>query len=81
MDRPIVKIERAKNGYEVEMCDPKIKEKNESQKGVGSEYRDPYVSFVFKTVDEVMAFLEENLEKAVPMDDFETSFNEAVKED
>lgn len=78
MNGPIAKIERAKNGFEVEMCDPEIKKKNmESDDG----YKDPYVNFVFKTADEVMEFLKENLDKAVPMDDYATSFDEAVKED
>lgn len=77
MPRPIARIERAQNGYEVEMCDPKIKAQNEKSEG---SYKDPYVSYVFTSAEEVTAFLEKNLSKATPMDEYDTSFEEAVKE-
>lgn len=76
MPRPLARIERAENGFEVEMCDPKLKEKN----GEDGPYVDPYVSFVFNSVEEVVEFLTKNLDKAVPMDEYETSFDSAVKE-
>lgn len=77
MSQTVVKIERAMNGFEVEMCDPAIKSAN----SIDGPYRDPYVSYVFKTSAEVLAFLEENLDKAVPMDEYETTFNEAAMEE
>ena len=87
MDGEIVRIERAKNGFTVEMRDPKIDEQNRKRRNgkddeeVDIEHRSPFVSYVFESVEAVLAFLGENLEKAMPLDEFETSFKEAVKED
>lgn len=78
MSQTMVKIERAKNGFEVEMCDPKIKQANMGD----GPYKDPYETYVFKTSAEVLAFLKDNLDKAVPMDDdYESSFDEAMMEE
>lgn len=77
MSHTLVKIERAMNGFEVEMCDPTIKAANQGD----GPYRDPYVSYVFKTSAEVLSFLKENLDKAVPMDEYESTFNEAAMEE
>lgn len=75
-----VRIERLKNGYEVEMKDPEIVKANaKPSKGSSfTPYKNPNVGYVFKTVDEVLAFLKANLEKALPEDDFGSSFDEAV---
>ena len=73
----VIRIERAVNGYEVEMTDPKIRAANQK---ANSRWRDPEVSFVFKTVEEVTKFLTSNLDKALPMDEYETSFDAAVTE-
>lgn len=84
MDGEIVRIERAQNGFQVEMRDPEIDRKNrEREDGDGREvdgYRSPFVSYVFEDIEAVLAFLGENLDKAMPLDEFETSFNEASKE-
>jgi hypothetical protein len=70
------------NGYEVEMKDPKIvKENQKPMKDGPTSYRDPYVSYVFQTSDEVLAFLKKNLDKALPDDEYETSFDAAMAED
>jgi hypothetical protein len=76
------KIERAKNGFTVEMRDPKIvAENSKPTKGIG-RYRDPNVEYVFKDVKSVLKFLETNLEKAMPMDEFSSAFDTAsTKED
>lgn len=75
------KIERAQNGYEVEMTDPKIVESNHSDSKAGmGRYRDPQVSYVFKTLPEVLKFLKANLDKALPAGEFESSFDKATKE-
>lgn len=87
MDGQIVRIERAHNGFTVEMRDPKIDEQNRKRNnddgsaGVDVEHRSPFVSYVFESVGAVLAFLEGNLEKAMPLDEFETSFEEAIEED
>ena len=73
----VIRIERAVNGYEVEMTDPKIRAENMKP---NTKWRDPEVSFVFKTVKEVTDFLVANLDKALPMDEYETSFTKALKE-
>lgn len=77
----IIRIERAKNGFTINMRDPKIDKKNRARKDDEEPYQSPFVSFVFGTVDEVVAFLRENIDKVMPLDEFETSFKEAVKGD
>lgn len=74
----ICKIERLANGYEVEITDPKIVEQNKKGKG---GWKDPNVSYAFKTVDEVLKFLGKNLETAMPMDEYESSFDMAANEE
>lgn len=83
MSEPICKIERMANGYEVEITDPKIVEQNRkaSKGGNPMPWKDPNVSYAFKTVKEVLDFLGKNLETALPMDEYESSFKEASKED
>lgn len=86
MDRCVVRIERLNNGFEVEMTDPAIVEYNNkrdnSKAGIYKPWKDPKVSYAFKTVKEVVAFLEKNLEKAMPIDDeYGSAFDAAVAED
>jgi len=76
-----VKIERLVNGYEVEMKDPEIVKANMKPSKGPSPWKDPNVGYVFKTVDEVLAFLKTNLEKALPMDEYESSFDAASAEE
>jgi hypothetical protein len=84
MEDEIVRIARAQNGFTVEMRDPAIVKRNReasrSDDEVGMEPRSPFVSFVFESAAEVQAFIGENLETALPLDEFETSFKEAVEE-
>ena len=77
MGEYVAKIEKMKNGYEVEMKDPEIVKANAKPSKGPTPWKDPHVSYVFKTVDEVLAFLKANLEKAIP-DDYESSFDEAA---
>lgn len=72
-----VRIERLTNGYEVTVRDPKVVEKNSKP---GSQYRSPIREYVFTDVKSVLAFLEKNLDKALPADDFASSFDAAVAE-
>lgn len=76
----VCKIERLANGYEVEITDPEIVKAN-GQAKLGKPWRDPKVCYAFKTIPEVLAFLRKNLDKALPMDEYESSFDEAMKED
>lgn len=75
----ICKIERLANGYEVEVTDPKIAEANKKSKMGG--WKDPKVSYAFKTTKEVLTFLEKNLDKALPLDEYESSFDVAAKDE
>jgi len=79
MDKPSIMIERAENGFEVEVKDPDIIEKNNNS----DRWRDPCVSFVFKTLEEVQTFLTENAEKymAAKTDAYAEGFNKATKGD
>ncbi len=74
----IVRIERMANGFEVEITDPAIVKANQSSK---DKWRDPNISYAFKTVREVVAFLSRNLEKALPVDDYTSSFDKAADEE
>ena len=75
-----IRIERSQNGFVVCMDDPAIVAKNRKSKGPWS---DPSRQFVFDDEDDLIAFITKNLDKIVPdkKDDFDTSFDMAVKED
>lgn len=73
-----VVIERVANGYEVEVTDPELKAKNEGKSMLS--YSSPTKDYVFKTVDEVLTFLTKNLDKALPADEYDSSFDTAVEE-
>jgi hypothetical protein len=75
-----VVIERKVNGYEVEVTDPEIKAKNKGPISLG-DYKSAEKEYVFKTVDEVLTFLTKNLDKALPADEYDSSFDEALAED
>ncbi len=77
MGECICKIEAAANGFEVELYDPDIAKANEKSKG---RYRDPMVSHVFKTVEEVTSFLKTNLKSAGP-DEYTSSFQMMSEEE
>jgi hypothetical protein len=82
MDGNTIRIMRHKNGFEIEMRDPKIDEQN--RKAKGGRWQNPEVSYVFKTFKELQDFLTANLEKALPVpkpDEYATSFAEAATEE
>jgi hypothetical protein len=80
-----VRIERMANGYSVCVKDPAIVKAN-NKRGMGdgpcAPYKDPEREYIFKTVKEVNTFLEKNLDKALPAqvaeDSFESSFDKAA---
>lgn len=80
MDDCILRIEKLDNGYEVEIRDQKQAKKNRTS-SIDKPYVDPWRSFAFKSTAEVVKFIEKNLDKAVPEDDFNSSFDTAVEED
>ncbi len=69
-----VVIERVANGYEVEVSEPASDSKDVMMIDRKKEY-------VFKTVDEVLTFLNKNLDKALPADEYDSAFDAAVAED
>ena len=72
-----VVIERVANGYEVEVTDPKVHKKNMGD----GPYNVATKEYVFNTVDEVLTFLTKNLDKALPADEYDSSFDEALTEE
>jgi hypothetical protein len=78
MSDDIVRIEKLENGYEVEVCSPKISKANAGAKAV---YQSPWKGYAFTTPEEVVAFLSKVLDKLSPEvedDEFGSSFDEAV---
>lgn len=69
-----VVIERVANGYEVEVYEPASDSKDSMMIDRKKEY-------VFRTVDEVLTFLNKNLDKALPADEYDSAFDAAVAED
>lgn len=80
-----VRIERMANGYSVCVKDPAIvKANNKRGQGDGpcAPYKDPEREYVFKTVASTIEFLTKNLDKALPAqvaeDSFESAFDKAA---
>jgi len=80
-DNIIVRIERLKNGWEVEYNDPKIQEANRKPK---SQWKDPSVGYAFTDIDALLKFLKEQLPVLAPEDEegeYAQNFKSAVAED
>jgi hypothetical protein len=80
-DNIIVRIERLKNGWEVEYNDPKIQEANRKPKSV---WKDPSVGYAFTDIDALLKFLKEQLPVLAPEDEegeYAQNFKSAVAED
>jgi hypothetical protein len=88
-----IRIQRHQNGYTVRITDPAIvkankardEERRKARNGGGdccpsSEWRDPQVSYAFTTREEVSQFIKDNIDKALPVDEFSSSFDKAVKD-
>ena len=79
----VCRIERLANGFEVELTDPKIVAQNQKRdtKSISmTPWKDPKVGYAFKTVDEVCMFLKTNLDKAMPLDEYGSTFDAAVED-
>lgn len=78
-----VVIERADNGYTVEMRDPAIVAANRkrdmaSMRGKGAmvgEWQDPQKTYVFTTMQALTTFLTANLDKALKGSDYSSTFD------
>ncbi len=73
----VLRIEKLENGYEVEVCDPKIMENNRKPK---TEYKSPWKGYAFTTKEEVVAFISEHLDSLQPPPDADTEFGQAFDE-
>ena len=71
-------IEKTANGFTVAAQDPDIVKSNAKSKGA---WKNPERTYVFKTADEVLGFLKTNLDKALPDDEYESAFDEALEDD
>jgi hypothetical protein len=80
MGDTVLRIEKLTNGYEVEICDPKITESNRKPK---SEYQDPWKGYAFTTAEEVKTFVGLHLDQLKPPpgpdDEYADAFKQATK--
>ena len=77
----ILKVEKLENGFEIEVYDHEIAEKNRKSNGI---YKDPYRSYAFNSTEDVMKFVEKTLKSAKmgsSKDEYSDSFAKAVSED
>lgn len=77
-ERGTVSISRAENGYTLTARDPKIEEQNAKRsldtKNRSKPYIDPTKTYVFEDFASLSEFLEKNLEKALPKEDYVSAF-------
>ena len=75
-------IERNQNGYEVEVTDPVIAAANEkSSNSPGpSSWKDPMVEYQFATKEQVLDFVAKAFDKALPEEEYSTTFDKLAKE-
>ncbi len=82
MGDSVLRIEKLENGYEVEVCDPKIMEANKKPK---SSYESPWKGYAFTTAEEVKNFVGEHLDSLKPPPDadeeYGSAFNAATAEE
>lgn len=72
-------IRRDRNGWEVELEDPELVAYNQTR-GDDDPYCDSTVEYNFETKEQVLAFLTAVLDKALPEDDFGSTFDKLAKE-
>lgn len=77
MSNCLCKIERAENGYEVEVYDEKISARN--SKG-GIPWEEPYRSYLFTSAKDVVRFISENIDKFGTSDEYSVAFKKLSKE-
>lgn len=72
----VLRIEKLENGYEVEICDPKIQAANDKPK---SNWQDPWKGYAFTTAEEVKNFVGEHLDSLKPPPDADAEYASAFK--
>lgn len=82
MGDTVLRIEKLTNGYEVEICDPKVMENNRKPK---TSYEDPWKGYAFTTADEVKTFVGLHLDSLKPPpgpdEEYASAFKQATKTD
>ncbi len=82
MSEYVLRVEKLVNGYEVELCDPKISAENEKPK---SAWKDPWVGYVCKDKAEVLKLVDTHLDTLKPPpgadSEYSGAFAEATKEE
>ncbi len=73
----VLRIEKLENGYEVEICDPKIQAANDKPK---SSWQDPWKGYAFTTAEEVKNFVGEHLDSLKPPPDADEEYGAAFKQ-
>lgn len=73
----ICKIERAENGYEVEVYDSKTAARNGK---MNTPWEEPYKSYLFNSSKEVAKFISDNLENFGTENEYDVAFKKASKE-
>lgn len=78
-----IRIRRLQNGFNVSMTDPEIVKQNAKRRDAEDgccavAWKDPEVSYAFTTTDEVVDFVKNNIEKALPRDEYSSTFDKMV---
>jgi hypothetical protein len=73
----IIRVEKLENGYEVEICDPKIMAENEKPK---SSWQDPWKGYAFTTSQEAVAFISEHMDSLKSPPDADKEYGDAFKQ-
>lgn len=74
-----IRIERATNGFTVAMTDPKIEAANNNAEiKRNGKWKNPTKEYVFETWAATIAFVTKNGEKALPADDYDSTFDLAA---
>lgn len=77
MGESVLRIEKLENGYEVEICDPKVLAENAKPK---SAWKDPWKGYAFTTAEEVKNFVGEHLDSLKPPPDADAEYGQAFSE-
>lgn len=82
MGDQVLRIEKLTNGYEVEVCDEKIRAANEKPK---TSWQDPWKGYAFENAEGVVEFVRLHLDKLKPPPgadaEYASAFKQATEED
>lgn len=76
-----IRIERDRNKFTVRATDPEIEKKNtERGKGDCAPWVDPAVEYSFDTKEQVLKFVADAMDIALPEDTYSSAFDKLAKE-